>query len=985
MFEKISFKTKIILFALLLNIGAFVVSAYYLYNSLTNRYDQIVNSAKDISLLISESLYSKIDKIDTLLYLAQDSVKLHKNNLSLSNTDLRYAIDVINARLPLASDLYIVTLAGKLIEFKSNELLDISDRPYFKEHLSGSTGLVFGDIITSRVNKATITTYSRLFLDDIKQPIGVGVVTIPLDYIRLVLNNSITDNAELILTSKDGKIYSSNKPNVAVNTTLFEHLSNEYKNFTLDTRGQNITVVRKLGNYPLYITYQVNKRSELASWYKDLQISLAFLCLLWLISSSGGYLIYRFMQRQNSMLVSLHRSEEQFRSSMENAPIGMALTSLSGTILTTNNAWRQLFETSVNDDAIYLYLFCDTQEHIDILKSHLDNAVNANIASTFELPMRTLFANERIIKLSVARSNPDSTNVIVQAEDLTNAKAYEKRLKLTSNVFENSGEGIVITDKTGKILSVNTAFTRLTGYSEPEAVGKYPYMFAAGPQDEALAQYNDIYNKLKNNNSWQGELCDRKKDGSTFIKWMTVTAILNEDSKVMNFVCMYTDITERKLAQDKISYLAYHDVLTGLPNRLVAFEEFDVLSKIATVNGTQIALMFLDLDGFKHVNDTLGHQIGDTLIKEVAKLIRSTLRTEDIVCRQGGDEFLIILPNLNNQDIIAETASTLINTLNKPFNLDGHMVPISTSIGVTIYSQDGNTFDTLLKHADTAMYSAKNEGKNTFRFFNTSMASNLLKHLEIRQELHKALTENPGQFILHYQPQLSIRTGKVIGAEALVRWQHPEKGLISPIEFIPVAEDSGLIVPLGEHVLTEACKQANAWHLDGLPGVSIAINMSAIQLRNLDVVSTVSKILHATQLPPNLLELELTESALMLDEERAMLILKAFRDLNINISIDDFGTGYSTFTYIKKLTANKIKLDRSFVSGIAHDAQDSAIVDAIIHMSKTMGLTTIAEGVETVDVLDALRELHCDEVQGYLFSKPLPLQEFIAFAKDKNS
>mgnify|MGYP000291135299 CR=1 FL=1 len=651
----------------------------------------------------------------------------------------------------------------------------------------------------------------------------------------------------------------------------------------------------------------------------------------------------------------------------------MAIINDTGRIITTNQTWRNLLGISSST----LIELCDDKNKINDCLTKLETQHSIELV---------LLGVEKNIdtKVSLAYLSKETNEIIVQVEDLTAIKENEKILTLSKNVYDNSSEGIVVTDDSGKIISINAAFETLTGYSQAELIGTYPSSLAPYNKQKANEIYTKIGDILKKGHIWRGELEIKRKDGDMLDIWLNASAIKN-NGKVINLIGMYADITEHKKNQKQIEFLAYHDALTGLPNRVVAYEEFKVLSALAKAQSHQMAVLFLDLDGFKSINDTLGHHVGDMLIKDVAHRIQKVLTPENIICRQGGDEFLIILSDIKNTSDISEIAKRLLSSLNEPFNLDTHIVPISTSIGIARYPEHGETFEELMKKADTAMYSAKSEGKNTFRFYENAMASNLLELLDIRKELHHALEYDRGQFVLYYQPQISVKTGRVIGAEALIRWIHPERGMISPADFIPVAEDSGLIIQIGELVLEEACKQAFTWQSKGLTDVTIAINLSAVQLKYLEIVDTVRKILELTGLPPSLLELEVTESAIVQNDTKAYTIMKAFQEMGINMAIDDFGTGYSTFTYLKKFVVNKIKLDRSFVSGITTDMGDIAIVNAIIKMSKQLGVTTVAEGVECKEILNALHVLECDDVQGFLFSKPLPLNEFIKFTIDINT
>ena len=438
-----------------------------------------------------------------------------------------------------------------------------------------------------------------------------------------------------------------------------------------------------------------------------------------------------------------------------------------------------------------------------------------------------------------------------------------------------------------------------------------------------------------------------------------------------------SDITAQKISEQKIEFLAYHDPLTGLPNRLLLQDRVQQAMAHADRTGTQLALMFLDLDNFKKINDSLGHATGDALLKEVASRLSECVRDTDTISRQGGDEFVLVLSDLPDLDATTPVLAKIMGRLQDPFDTDGNELSTSVSIGVAIYPEDGHDFETLSKKADTAMYRAKEAGRNTYRFFDEEMNAEVVEHLVIRNGLRRALERS--EFILHYQPQIDLASGAVIGAEALIRWQHPEFGLVPPGRFISIAEDSGLIVPIGEWVIREACRQAMAWKEAGLPELTMAVNLSAVQFRHGNVEQTVMKALGQSGLEPSLLELELTESILIQNVEQVLASVKRLKLLGVKLSIDDFGTGYSSLSYLKRFDIDKLKIDQSFVRDLAVDPDDAAIVNAIIQMAHSLNLKAVAEGVETPEVLQQLRNFQCDGAQGYYFSRPMPADEFARY------
>ncbi len=433
-------------------------------------------------------------------------------------------------------------------------------------------------------------------------------------------------------------------------------------------------------------------------------------------------------------------------------------------------------------------------------------------------------------------------------------------------------------------------------------------------------------------------------------------------------------LDQQEESRREIEFLAYHDVLTGLPNQLLVKDRLTHAIAHAARSNAKVALLFLDLDNFKAINDSLGHPVGDALLKAVANRLRDCVRDTDTISRQGGDEFLITLPEVWVVDDIAAFAEKLLEKLSGAFTIETHELSTSVSIGIALYPDDSQDFDTLLKKADTAMYEAKDAGRNTYRFFNERMNIEASEYLRIRNGLRRAL-EN-GEFVLYYQPQIDLGSGAVIGAEALIRWRHPELGLVPPGRFIPIAEDSGLIVPIGEWVLHEACWQVAAWQAAGLPDLTVAVNLSAVQFKRGDVERTVTGALKESAIDPAFLELELTESILIKDTESVLATVRRLKALGVKLSIDDFGTGYSSLSYLKRFNVDKLKIDQSFIRDLAVDPENEAIVRAVIQMARSLNLRTVAEGVEAENILDSLRSYGCDEAQGYYFARPLPAVEF---------
>jgi diguanylate cyclase (GGDEF)-like protein/PAS domain S-box-containing protein len=551
-------------------------------------------------------------------------------------------------------------------------------------------------------------------------------------------------------------------------------------------------------------------------------------------------------------------------------------------------------------------------------------------------------------------------------------REHAKQRQLASRVFENGQEAIFITDAEETIIDVNSAFERLTGYRRDEIIGQKPGILASGRHSPEF--YQSMRQALEVEGGWSGEIWNRRKDGSIFPEWQTISAVLDEHGQVSHYISSFTDMTERKDAEERLRRMAEYDGLTGLPNRHLLTDRAEQARSTAQRRQRHIALMFLDLDRFKNINDTLGHGCGDTVLNTIAERLQQNIRNADTASRIGGDEFVVLLSDIEHPDDAALVAGKLLEQIGKPFEVDGHLLEITPSIGIAIYPEDGEDVDTLLKHADAAMYHAKAEGRNNFQFFtdalNERIQARFIKENLLRQAVDR------GEMRLHFQPQIALRTGDIVGCEALVRWQHPVDGLLPPAAFIDLAEESGIIHGIGNWVLREACQQAAAWLGTDSGFQLIAVNVSPQQLRNPDFLAEVERALADAGLPASALELEITENLLVDRNEQLLDTLWILRKKGVRLALDDFGTGYSNLAYLKQFPLHRLKIDRSFVSDIPHDALDATLTTAIAGLADNFGLAVIAEGVETIEQRDFLVDLGCDEAQGFFFHKPMPAEDF---------
>lgn len=635
------------------------------------------------------------------------------------------------------------------------------------------------------------------------------------------------------------------------------------------------------------------------------------------------------------------------------------------------------------------------------LERMTSDIIAANLAASFSFALLFLFLIRRLTggimqplnQLSASmgraqkgelqvRATPGGPKDIASMAHAFNNMMFEQEgraadLRVAAIAFETE-EGMIVTDENAVIIRVNQAFTRLTGYTAEEAVGKKPSLLKSDRQEADF--YRLMWASLHHNKSWQGEIWNRRKNGEVFPEWLNITAVLDHQGKVTNYVGAFVDITERKKTENEIYHLAFFDFLSQLPNRRLLLDRLRQAVATSARNQSGCALMFIDLDNFKTLNDTKGHGVGDLLLIEVAKRLQACVREGDTLARFGGDEFVLLLEDLSSEVSVAAVQARavgekILEALNQPYMIEASECHSSSSVGITLFANHENTLDDLLKQADTAMYEAKKSGRNTLRFFDPVMQQELEIRAQLEVGMREALVKQ--QFQLYYQMQVH-QTGKIIGAEVLLRWIHPERGMISPVQFIPLAEESGLILPIGHWVLESACRQLKQWEADeNTRDLQLAVNVSGKQFRQVHFVEQVSETIRQAAINPSRLKLELTESIVLDNVADTISKMHELRKLGVSFSMDDFGTGYSSLAYLTRLPLTQLKIDQSFVRNIGTQDSDATIIQTIIGMAENLGMEVIAEGVETKEQRDFLERSGCKYYQGYLFSKPVPVSEFV--------
>jgi diguanylate cyclase (GGDEF)-like protein/PAS domain S-box-containing protein len=705
------------------------------------------------------------------------------------------------------------------------------------------------------------------------------------------------------------------------------------------------------------------------------------------LHSSEGWTIVsmaRDITGRKQAEAALRASEIRFRNVFEKANFGIAIANLSGTMLDANESMAQLLGFT-RAELIGMNIGGFTHPDDLVIEQDYLKEIQAGERDVYRMDKRYVTKQGSLIWVDLlVTAIPDEKGSGVEAigliVDITERRRADAELRIAATAFE-SMEGMMLTDANGLILKINKAFTRTTGYTADETLGRTPQFLQSGRHPEDF--YRNMWKDIHRTGGWQGEVWDKRKNGEVYPKWLTISAVVGDDGAVTNYIGTHHDITERKASEEKIEALAFFDQLTGLPNRTLLLDRLTQWKKTSDRSGRYCALLLLDLDNFKTINDTLGHELGDKLLQQVARRLKSCVRDADTVARLGGDEFVVILSSLSVVESDAATATEvsaekILLALKHPFQLDNVAHHCTASIGATLFKGTGIPIDDLMKQADLSMYKAKAAGRNKICFFDPALEIAVKERAALEKDLRQALLDN--EFLLHYQAQFAGED-RLLGAEVLVRWQHPRRGMVSPADFIPQAEETGLIVPIGLWVLEAACTRLALWATQAeMAHLTLAVNVSVHQFSQADFVDKVIGVLVKTGANPQRLKLELTESLLANDIEKIIEKMFALKAKGVCFSLDDFGTGYSSLSYLKRLPLEQLKIDQSFVRDVLIDPNDAAIAKTIVALAQSLGLAVIAEGVETLAQRDFLAAAGCHAYQGYFYSRPLPLAEFEKFA-----
>ncbi|MBF0565793.1 MAG: EAL domain-containing protein [Nitrospirae bacterium] len=688
----------------------------------------------------------------------------------------------------------------------------------------------------------------------------------------------------------------------------------------------------------------------------------------------------------NKMTHDLHNtviSREYLNSVINTMGEMLFVIDAAGVIKVTNSAVNNLLGYEFDELANrYFYtLSCESKDAVeDRLKEVHVHGTLGNIETFFttkdERKVAVLCSFSTMKK---SDSNGNDGDIVCVATDVTERQHYEKELRKLSIAVEHSISSILITDTNGNIEFVNQKFTESTGYTLAEVKGRNPRIFKSNLHGPDF--YKRFWDEIKSGREFRSDMCNRKKNGEFYWQHVSVSPIKDQNGNITHFLSVTIDDIERRRAEERLKQLAHYDMLTGLPNRSLFEDRLEQTILQAKRFNFTFAIAFLDLDGFKLVNDTYGHNTGDLLLKEVAIRLSNAVRNSDTVARMGGDEFQILLSKITQPSDAASVVKKIISSINEPFFINGQKCAVGVSTGISIFPNDGDSIEVLTKNADLAMYKVKEHGKNNYMFYEHTMDV-VLDRINIESALKRAISEN--EFLLYYQPQIDINNGKSVGCESLIRWKHPEIGLISPDKFIPIAEETGLIVQIGKWVTRTACMQNKKWLDMGLPVQRISVNLSTLQFKQIDLVQMITNILKETGMPAEYLGIEITESGVMQDVDESVRMMNEFKKLHVKITIDDFGTGYSSMYYLKRFPVDILKIDQNFIKNCTTNPTDAVITSTIISMAHSLNIRVIAEGVETVEQLELLRTFNCDEVQGYIFSKPVPAADFTELLEEEH-
>jgi diguanylate cyclase (GGDEF)-like protein/PAS domain S-box-containing protein len=906
------------------------------------------------------------------------------------------------AQLPYARTLFVLDARGMLVH--DSDLYpatprDFSDREFFNWHRSHSGQLHFGKPNANRAASEWFVVASRRLDDAEGRFAGIIGAALEPGAFRAIFGDIDTGRDGTIgVMHEDGELIASvpeapswlgmpTGGNLTLKDLAATHGARTLRKVSAVDGVARIYSARSVTNAPLMAEVGLSEDEVLTGWREEKKVTVAILIAFTLATAVLTWLLMQELRRRNELARSIARSEQMLRQVLDTLPVGVWVADREGKLILGNAASKRIWGDSrvqgVRHFADLRGWRADSGEPLKVADWGMARALAAGESSRNEIvDIESFDGNRKTILHSAApiiSAEGDIVGGVAVNEDITERRALADNLRESEAryqaLFEHSIDAVFLMQPNGSILSANAEACRLLGYTESElrTLGSGGLTEPADPRVKALLDEH------RREGAARGEMNMHRKDGS----WVPVevsSTTFRDRSGQLCASLIIRDITDRKRAEEHIEYLAYHDELTGIPNRAHFQRAFEHTIAASQRQGLKSALMVVDLDRFKNINDIIGHEAGDQLLKQVAARLRTCLRDEDVLARLGGDEFVILMQDASSIEAVSAVANKLLEATSRPLTIDEQEFLITASIGISTSPHDGTDLQTLLRNGDVAMYRAKESGKNGFRYFSPDMDAHGRERLSIESALGRALERR--EFTMHFQPKMHVSTGNVAGVEALVRWNNPETGLMHPGQFIAIAEETGMIVQIGDWVLEEACRRAQALRVVGHDGLCVAVNLSVRQLYDQGFALRVSNALKRTGFPAQNLELEITESMVMRDAEGSIKLLQVLRDTGVRIAIDDFGTGYSSLAYLKRFPIDCVKIDRSFIRDLPDDRDDASITRSIIAMAHNMKLKVVAEGVETESQLAFLQAHGCDEIQGYLFSEPLDAEAFERFLEE---
>ncbi len=990
----------------------FSITGYLLRTSYIDALNTATVTGSNLASSVETRLDATLRRVDSILSELVFDLSSEKMSQSTAVHHIKKMdgdMDHRATHFPELAGLRIFDADGQLLYTNARHALidrpHVEDRKFFQS-LRDDPKLkrVFSETFLVRSTKTHSIGVAYPIRDKNGRFLGIALGLINLDYFQRYLSTlDIGKHGTFAIRRTDNFGLVLRQPNIESELNQVLPLGNLARE-AIDAGKQKITVdfvaktdgirrifsLQRLQQHPYYVLVAIAHEDALITWYERLHLTLGSLVIVLLLLAHQQRHVRRSKRSLRSSISALRLSEQFARTTIDAVPEHICVLDRDGKVLAVNKAWRDFCEQN-HPHALGIN-YAIGSNYFDICRvasvggvpeaSQMEEGicqVSAGRWETFELEYAcdSPFEKRNFIA-QVTRFDGDSGNLLVSHANITERKRAEAELKLLALIFSNSNEAISISDARNQIVAINPAFTVLTGYTQEEVIGQDPKILSAGKTPPEC--YKEMWASINQQGKWEGELWDRRKTGEPYPKWLSISVVRDNAGKITNYIGNFIDITERKASEEKIRHLAYHDALTMLPNRFNLHERLDLALGFSRRSGKQLALMLIDLDRFKSINDTLGHHVGDELLIQVAQRITAAVRESDIVARLGGDEFVVVLPDITSPEDAAHVAKTIVATISEPYLIGGQALNSSPSIGICLYPSDATEISDLLKNADVAMYEAKAQGRSNYQFFTESMTVATTKRMALEADLREALAQR--QFVLYYQPQLSLQKRTLVGVEALIRWQHPTLGMVSPLDFIPIAEETGLILPIGDWVLREACQQLKTWHNQGLTHIRMSVNLSASQFMDKALPERIEAVLADIGLDHAALDLEVTESMSMALPDQTICVMKTLTQRGLSLSIDDFGTGYSSLAYLKLFPISTLKIDRSFVKDIETDSNDADICDVTVLLAHKLGLNVVAEGVETAAQLKFLLSIGCEKIQGYLISKPLPADQAGVFIQN---